>query len=127
MAELFGFSIQKSTKDKGGGKTFTSPAPDDGAIDISGGGFLNSIAYGYNKYVIVGGYKTIVTSSDYISWTRTSFEGPGSTNYRDIVYSEDKFVLVGNSGTILTSTDGTSWNSKTSGTSNNLRGIIYKE
>ena len=43
MAELFGFSIQKSTKDKGGGKTFTSPAPDDGAIDISGGGFFGQI------------------------------------------------------------------------------------
>ena len=43
MAELFGFSIQKSTKDKGGGKTFTSPAPDDGAIDISGGGFFGQV------------------------------------------------------------------------------------
>ena len=43
MAELLGFSIQKSTKDKGGGKTFTSPAPDDGAIDISGGGFFGQV------------------------------------------------------------------------------------
>ena len=36
-----------------------------------------------------------------------------------------KFVAVGSSGFILTSPDGTSWTSKTSGTSNSLRGITY--
>ena len=43
MAELFGFSIQRSSKDKGSEKTFTSPAPDDGTVDISGGGFFGQI------------------------------------------------------------------------------------
>ena len=90
-------------------------------------GLLKSIAYGKSKYVIVGGYKTIVTSPNYISWTRTSYEGPGTTSYNDIVYSDDKFVLVGNSGTILTSTDGTTWTSRTSGTSNNLNSVFSKE
>ena len=37
------------------------------------------------------------------------------------------FVAVGNSGTILTSSDnGTSWTSRTSGTTNNLRRVIYE-
>ena len=36
-----------------------------------------------------------------------------------------KFVAVGNSGTILSSPEGTTWTSRTSGTSNNLNGIIY--
>ena len=45
MAELFGFSIQRTQKDVGNRevKTFTDPTPDDGAIDIAGGGFFSSI------------------------------------------------------------------------------------
>jgi hypothetical protein len=44
MAELFGFSIQKAQKDQGlSGKTFTDPTPDDGAIEIAGGGFFASV------------------------------------------------------------------------------------
>ena len=44
MAKLFGFSIQKSQKDQGlSGKTFTDPTPDDGAIEIAGGGFFASV------------------------------------------------------------------------------------
>ena len=39
MAELFGFTIQKAQKDQGPReKTFTDPTPDDGAIEIAGGG-----------------------------------------------------------------------------------------
>ena len=41
MAELFGYSIQRSNKDKGGEKTFSTPTPDDGTIDVAGGGFLD--------------------------------------------------------------------------------------
>ena len=41
MAELFGFTIQKAQKDQGlSGKTFTDPTPDDGAIEVAGGGFF---------------------------------------------------------------------------------------
>jgi hypothetical protein len=44
MAELFGFSIQKAQKDMGPReKTFTDPSPDDGTIDIAGGGFFSSV------------------------------------------------------------------------------------
>jgi hypothetical protein len=44
MAELFGFTIQKAQKDQGlSGKTFTDPTPDDGAIEIAGGGFFSSV------------------------------------------------------------------------------------
>ena len=44
MAELFGFTIQKAQKDLGPrGKTFTDPTPDDGAIEIAGGGFFSSV------------------------------------------------------------------------------------
>ena len=44
MAELFGFTIQKAQKDQGlSGKTFTDPTPDDGAIEVAGGGFFSSV------------------------------------------------------------------------------------
>ena len=38
MAELFGFKIERTPKDSGGGKTFSTPTPDDGTIDVGGGG-----------------------------------------------------------------------------------------
>ena len=43
MAELFGFKIEKSSKDSGGGTTFSTPTPDDGTIDVAGGGFFGQI------------------------------------------------------------------------------------
>ena len=43
MAELFGFSIQRSKRDKGSEVTFTTPDSDDGSIEISGGGFFGQV------------------------------------------------------------------------------------
>ena len=43
MAELYGFKIEKSSKDSGGGTTFSTPTPDDGTIDVAGGGFFGQI------------------------------------------------------------------------------------
>ena len=43
MAELFGFKIERTPKDSGGEKTFSTPTPDDGTIDVGGGGFYSQI------------------------------------------------------------------------------------
>ena len=43
MAELFGFSIQRATKDTGGERTFSTPTPEDGPIDGAAGGFFGQI------------------------------------------------------------------------------------
>tara|TARA_B100001175_G_scaffold177005_1_gene150361 strand:- start:795 stop:2486 length:1692 start_codon:yes stop_codon:yes gene_type:complete len=43
MAELFGFSINRTKKETGGEQIFTTPTPDDGTIDIAGGGFFGQI------------------------------------------------------------------------------------
>ena len=43
MAELFGFTIQRSNKDRGGEVSFSTPTPDDGTIDVAGGGFFGQI------------------------------------------------------------------------------------
>ena len=43
MAELFGFTIQRASKDSGGGRTFSVTTSDDGTIDVAGGGFFGQI------------------------------------------------------------------------------------
>ena len=42
MAELFGFRFEKIKDEKGSDK-FTPPTPDDGTIDIAGGGFFGQV------------------------------------------------------------------------------------
>ena len=42
MAELFGFKFEKIKDDKGSEK-FTPPTPDDGTLDVAGGGFFGQI------------------------------------------------------------------------------------
>tara|TARA_B100000424_G_scaffold131871_1_gene100048 strand:- start:957 stop:2453 length:1497 start_codon:yes stop_codon:yes gene_type:complete len=43
MAELFGFKITRKDEEKGSEQSFTLPTPDDGTIDVAGGGFYSSI------------------------------------------------------------------------------------
>ena len=43
MAELFGFRIERPKKDEGSEPSFTSPHPDDGTIEVAGGGFFGQI------------------------------------------------------------------------------------
>ena len=43
MAELFGFRIERPKKDEGSVPSFTSPSPDDGSIEIAGGGFFGQV------------------------------------------------------------------------------------
>ena len=44
MAELFGFKITRSKEEQARkGDSFTLPAPDDGTIDVAGGGFYSSV------------------------------------------------------------------------------------
>ena len=45
MAELFGFSIKRSSKEESGPneRTFVSPPLDDGAVEVAGGGFFGQV------------------------------------------------------------------------------------
>ena len=43
MAELFGFRIERSKGDRGETTTFIPPSPDDGTIDVAGGGFWGQV------------------------------------------------------------------------------------
>ncbi len=106
---------------------------------------LYGVTYGNSTFVAVGHYETILTSSDGTTWTsrtsgRTNSSGFSYTNssgwtYTDylegITYGNSIFVTVGRgedgSGTIITSSDGINWTTRTSGTTNNLWFVTYKE
>ena len=89
-------------------------------------------------FVSVGNSGTIITSTDGTTWTTVSatYEHPDNGtlslvgNYNGVTYGGSTFVAVGTnygSTSIITSTDATAWTPRTSGTSNNLYGVTYKE
>ena len=43
MAELFGFRIERPKKDEKTAVSFAVPHPDDGTIDVAGGGFYAQV------------------------------------------------------------------------------------
>lgn len=70
----------------------------------------------------------LLTSTDAVNWSRISL-GTLDYNkgYRDIVWTGTggQYVIVGASGNIKTSTDGITWVPQTSGTTNDLHGIVW--
>ena len=85
------------------------------------------------SYVAVGTSGTFLKSTDGTTWTKVTTTntldngtiiGP---SFNDVTYGNSTFVTVGSSGKIYTSDNGTNWTSRTSGTSNTLNGVTYKE
>jgi hypothetical protein len=76
---------------------------------------LNSVAWGGNQFVAVGGSGTVLTSPDGVTWT--SRNSGTTASLSDVIWSGQQFVAVGTSydsstgytGTILTSSDGVNW------------------
>jgi len=91
---------------------------------------INDIIYANsNFYAIMGsGYISICPNciSSSVNWNDAINTGV-SDDLNGIVYGNSSYVIVGASGTILTSTNGTTWTSRTSGTSNDLKGVIYSQ
>ena len=91
---------------------------------------INDIIYANsNFYAIMGnGYLHICPNciSSSVNWNEPSNIGV-SDDLNGIVYGNSTYIIVGSSGTILTSTNGTTWTSRTSGTSNDLKGVIYSQ
>ena len=73
-------------------------------------------------FVTVGENRNIHTSSDGSTWTLGNY---GGYQLNQVSYGKGIFITVGDKGTILTSTDEKSWTARTSGTSEDLRGITY--
>ena len=86
------------------------------------------------SYVATGSSGTVLTSSDGTTWSKvnvtyTSDNGSTETpDFNDVTYGNGTFVAVNPVGIILTSTNVTSsWTLRTSGTTNNLKGVTYTE
>jgi hypothetical protein len=78
--------------------------------------YLNSVSYGNNQFVAVGGSSQgsglILTSPDGITWTNRPSE---ITNQLwSVAYGENRFVAVGYSGNVATSSDGANWTRQSS-------------
>ena len=87
---------------------------------------LHGVTYGNGLFVTVG-RDAILTSSDGIYWTRSTWT---TSQYHrpylhGVSYENGLFVTLGEYRTILTSPDGTSWTERFSGTSVNLSGATY--
>lgn len=83
-------------------------------------GVVNDVAWSPTAAVAVvvasGG---IYSSTDLISWTLRS----STANMFGVAWCDTQFVAVGSAGKIFTSPNGVTWTSRTSGTSNDLRGV----
>ncbi len=100
---------------------------------------LNDVTYANSTFVAVGNSGTVLKSSDGTTWTTVSatYEHPDNGtislagNYNGVTYGISTFVAVGTnyagSTSIITSTDATAWTPRTSGTSNTLYEVTYKE
>ncbi len=106
---------------------------------IPQGNALHGVSYGSNKFVAVGDYGTILTSTDLgINWNNRTALNSGSAgtreNLRSLAFGNISgsgvvapgFVAVGDNGTILKSTDGNSWAlDSTSGITTNLHSVAF--
>jgi len=83
---------------------------------------FTDIAYGNGRYVAVGfddhGY-----SLDGVNWVA----GAGLTYPADVTFGNGLFVAVGRDGAVSTSPDGDIWTTRTSGTLEDLNGVIFDD
>ena len=102
-------SFSVSAGGGGGGTTWTSRASPSAYV-------LAGLAYGGGKFVAVGYNRTILTSTDGISWTSRSAPDSNYTSTKSVAWTGSEFVLVGdmlsgggNIPTVATSADGITW------------------
>ena len=144
-----GSCSSETTSATSGNNTITFIALSDGTysdctiiVTDSAGNASNTLAItsftiDTGVFVAVGNSGTILTSSGGTTWTTVSATDSdnGSNSLLDhvkgVTYGSSTFVAVGTrssgSPSIITSTDATAWTHRTSGTSNTLYDVTYKE
>jgi hypothetical protein len=112
------------------GTILTSP---DGLIWTSLSGSLssytfNAVANSGSAIVVVGNNCTRYVSNNGSNWIDYSRTGTTNPNLKDVTYGNSIFVAVGTDGRIETSSDdGATWVTRTSGTTENLNGIVWND
>jgi len=110
------------------GRSWTTASLAGGTTGFTTG--ANSVTYNGSTWMAVGtGGNTILTSSDGITWSKTTGTPPASS-YSDVIYDGINWVVVGGSSAansiIYSANGGTSWTSITlGGFSGGGRGIVW--
>lgn len=87
---------------------------------------FNSIAYGSNRFVVVGDYGTIISSSDGKAWSQqTIWNAAPFAGLNSVTYADNMFVAVGDSGRIFTSIDGIHWLDRSAAVNTNLVDVAW--
>jgi photosystem II stability/assembly factor-like uncharacterized protein len=91
---------------------------------------INAIAYGNGRWIAVGNYGKMATSTDVTvatSWTEITGTPFGTTNVNTILYAEGLWIAGGMNGLLKKSTDGTTWTNMTNDPFgyNAIRSIAY--
>lgn len=91
--------------------------------NFSTANYINDIAYGNNKFVIVGENGVRLYSTDGINWSEV--EDEYNNNLVSIIYGNNRFIAISDNSTVLSSVDGITWSQYTINFS--LNKIIYAE
>lgn len=70
------------------------------------GNGLRGVAYGNGRFVAVGGYGAIVTSTDGLNWRARNVR---SGNFNAVTFGNGQFVAVGEQQTVFASSNGLDW------------------
>jgi hypothetical protein len=86
---------------------------------------IEDVAYGQGKYVVIGDYAAIRTSSDGKKWEKQSTSLGDKGFLASIVFGAGQFVIAGSGGVILTSPNGIDWAKRNSQTTESLYNITF--
>jgi hypothetical protein len=86
---------------------------------------LNGVVWGGGLFVAVGAGRTVLTSTDGVSWTPQVAPAGMPAVLNAVAWTGSQFVAVGNAGGVMTSPDGEVWTQHTSGTSANLFALTW--
>ncbi|WP_405079938.1 cadherin-like beta sandwich domain-containing protein [Paenibacillus chitinolyticus] len=91
-------------------------------VPNSAGTDLNQVAFGNGKWVAVGNSGTIMTSSDGLSWSKTTIALSSAVG---VTYAGNQWIVAGADGKIATSPDAATWTVRTTVTSANLSAVAH--
>lgn len=95
------------------------------AVNFSFSTQASAAAYGAGVYIVTNLTGELKSSTNGTTTWTTRTSTFGTTAINEAVFGGGVFVIVGDSGKIASSTNGTSWTARTSGTSENLLGVIH--
>lgn len=97
------------------------------AVTVATRSNLRDIAYNGKRFVIVGSNNIVLTSTDGASWSviRMQPESPAGTVFTGVDWNGSVFAAVGTGGVVYSSPDGLNWTPRTSGTQDNLWGVVW--